>query len=177
MRPLSLDYRRDTTASKKIGLSVLSVGIAVAVAVGFEFKTVDSELASAEERTGHLEMIVQRQSGVPRQSKPTPELQQEARQANEVLLQLALPWEGLFKTLEASNNDRIALLAIQPDVRKHAVKLNGEAKDFSALVDYLKLLQQDKAFSDIALLNHEINTRDPEKPVRFALSATWRLQP
>ena len=176
MRPLSLDYRRTSASFTKIGLLLLLIGLAAAVAVGYEFRTVGIELTVAEERTGHLERLVQ-QRGAPKQSKLTPELLHEVQQANEVLHQLAMPWEGLFKTLEASDNDRVALLAIQPDVRKRLVKLNGEAKDFTALLDYLKQLEQDKALTDIVLLNHEIHQQDPEKPVRFAVSAAWRLQP
>lgn len=176
MRPLSLDFQRARVSSTKTGLLLLLIGLAAAGAVGYKFRVVDVELTGAEERTGHLERLVQRH-GAPKQSKATPELKYEVQQANEVLHQLSMPWEGLFKTLETSDNDRVALLAIQPDVRKRIVKLNGEAKDFTALLDYLKQLEQDKALTDIVLLNHEIHEQDPERPVRFAVSAAWRLQP
>lgn len=177
MRALSLDYLQTKTTSKLTGFLLLLIGISIAVAIGLQFRTINAALTVAEEKTGHLEKLLQRNTGAVTQSKPSPGTLDEVKQANEILQKLALPWEGLFKSLESSNTDKIALLAIQPDVTKQVMKLNGEAKDLNAMLDYIKQLQQDKILANISLLTHEINLRDPEKPVRFTLSATWRMQP
>lgn len=178
MHRLSLDYQKSGTILNKAGSALLLIGIAVTLSMMFQFKSAKQELAIAEENTGHLEQQIKRVNGTsPQTTKPSPELQHEVQIANEILLQLSLPWGGLFKTLEASNTDKIALLSIQPDASKHSIKVNGEAKDFTALLEYIEQLEQDKTMTEVALLNHEINQQTPEKPVRFALTANWRLQP
>ena len=177
MQRISLDYQKTGTAATKMGAALLLIGIAAALATMFQFRSAELELATAEENAGHLTQQLHRGDGTSGSASSTPELQQEARFANDILMQMALPWGSLFKTLESSNTDKIALLAIQPDAGKHSVKVNGEAKDFTALLDYIQQLEQDKTLTDVALLNHEIDQQTPEKPVRFALTANWRLQP
>ncbi|TCV89640.1 PilN domain-containing protein [Sulfurirhabdus autotrophica] len=177
MRALSLDYLQTKTTSALTGFLLLLIGISAAVTIGLQFRTLNTALSAAEENAGHLEKLVQKNSGINTQTKLSPEAMEEAKQANATLQKLALPWEGLFKSLESSNPDTIALLAIQPDAGKQVMKLNGEAKDLNAMLDYIKQLQQDKILANISLLTHEISQRDPEKPVRFTLSATWRTQP
>ncbi len=177
MLRLSLDYQKSRSSAAIIGAALLLAGIATATFMTLQFRSVELALATAEENTGRLEQQVKRGKNISQPTKSTPELQQKALLANTILMQLAFPWGELFKTLESSNTDKIALLAIQPDMGKHSVKINGEAKDFTALLDYIQQLEQDKLMTNIVLLNHEINQQTPEKPVRFALTANWGAQP
>ena len=104
-------------------------------------------------------------------------LQQEIRQANEILQQLALPWDALFQAVEATSEQEIALLSIQPDVGKRIVRIGGEAKNFDALLAYITRLEDSKILNRVYLTSHEVRTQVAEKPVRFALVANWVVQP
>ncbi|WP_124949912.1 PilN domain-containing protein [Sulfuriferula thiophila] len=177
MRRLALDYQKTGASTSKTGVALLLLGIAVTIYMVLQFRSVESGLAAAEENAGHLEQQIKHGNDTPETTQPTLEQIKEAKQANEILVQLALPWGELFKALESSNNDKVALLAIQPNLAKRSVKINGEAKDFTSLLNYIAQLEKRKTLTDVVLLNHEINMQIPEKPVHFALTANWGLQP
>jgi Tfp pilus assembly protein PilN len=160
-----------------MGIALLLIGLAVAIYVMLQFRAAESTLAVAEENSDHLAQQIKHKHNASETTQPTPEQLKEVKLANEVLEQLALPWGALFKTLESSNTDKVALLSIQPNLGKHSIKMSGEAKDFTALLDYIKQLEKSKSITGVALQTHEINVQTAEKPVSFTLSANWRPQP
>ena len=89
---------------------------------------------------------------------------------------MGLPWETLFQKLESASNDNIALLAIDPDSNKGKIRISGEAKDFDALLEYIRILQKTDFFINVYLQHHQIQELDPEKPIRFTLDASWKDQ-
>ncbi len=97
----------------------------------------------------------------------------EIKAANEVIMQLTLPWNELFNALEETNTSDIALLGIEPDSRKRVVRLSGEAKNAAALLEYIRLLQANKAMSSVYLRQQQVQEQNPEKPIRFTLDASW----
>lgn len=174
MRALTLDFVRSPRATPWAGILVLIVG---ALALG---------AAANQERTlaGQIELASARLDALAKGGKKAPakpvdaEAQQlEIRNANEILQRLALPWGDLFKVVEASNEKEIALLSIQPDAGKRLLRLSGEAKNFDALLAYIARLEQTPMLNQVYLANHEVRLQDPQKPVRFALVATWAVQP
>lgn len=177
MQRLSLDYQRSSATVTKIGIALLLIGLLIALYTTYQFRLAEQQLAIAEAHAGNLEHQIKRGNSTAKPTQLTPERQQEAKLANDILMQLALPWGGLFKALESNNTDKIALLAIQPDTGKHSIKIKGEAKNFNALLAYIQLLEQSNTMTDITLLNHEINQQVAEKPVRFTFTANWRIQP
>ena len=98
----------------------------------------------------------------------------EVKQANQVVRQLSLPWNALFKAVETSGGKSIALLSLEPDLQKGTVKISGEAKDFDALLEYVRQLSKREVFGSVLLQNHQIQQDIPEKPLRFSLLAHWK---
>jgi Tfp pilus assembly protein PilN len=98
---------------------------------------------------------------------------QEIRAVNQVIDQITLPWDRLFLALESASNARVALLGIAPDRAGGLVQLSAEAKDSEAMFDYVKRLQVSRALTRVYLLNHQVNMKDPQRPVRFTVSASW----
>ncbi len=91
-----------------------------------------------------------------------------------MIAQLAFPWDALFGALESSMNDDVALLAVVPDVKGGTITLNGEARDWDAMLDYVRRLGTAAAFfSDVHLVSHQVQKSDPQHPVRFVLLCTW----
>ena len=85
------------------------------------------------------------------------------------------PWDKLFKALETSMDKDVALLSIQPDVAGGVVILSAEARDWNAMLGYIRRLGEDKFFTDVHLVSHQIQQSDPQKPVRFVLSCAWDI--
>lgn len=109
--------------------------------------------------------------------KMTPEAEERLRAefsaAKRLIDRLDLPWDALFASLELSANDRVALLAIEPDTERREVRLSVEAKDLSSMLDYVRVLEFAPALRNVRLLGHQVNTQDAQRPVRFTVEAGW----
>jgi len=174
IRALSLDFKQSARSWSVLGLVVLLLGAFVLAIVANEERKLAGQIELAESR---LEVLAKRGKIKPALPLDAQALQQDIRQANEILQQLALPWDALFQAVEANSEQEIALLSIQPDVGKHIVRIGGEAKNFDALLAYITRLEHSKILNHVYLTTHEVRTQDAEKPVRFALVANWTVQP
>jgi Tfp pilus assembly protein PilN len=92
---------------------------------------------------------------------------------NAAIGQLNLPWQEVFNAIEAATPATIALLALEPDAKRHVLKGVAEAKASDEMIGYLEALRQQDFFSELALTRHEINEQDPNKPIRFQFEANW----
>jgi Fimbrial assembly protein (PilN) len=104
----------------------------------------------------------------------TVNLPQEVKNANAVLHRLSVPWDDMFKAVEASNNSHVTLLSLVPDVEKKQVLIRGEADNYSTIMKYITSLEGHDIFSYVYLRNHDVKVDDPDKPVRFTLLAHWQ---
>jgi Tfp pilus assembly protein PilN len=100
-----------------------------------------------------------------------PEAQVNA--VNQAIQQLNLPWRDLFSAIESATPANVALLAIEPDAKKHTLKETAEAKTSDDMIGYVEQLKKQGLFSNVLLTKHEINEQDPNKPIRFQLEAEW----
>lgn len=88
-----------------------------------------------------------------------------------------MPWTGLLKELEGASHDTasdIALLSVEPDESKHMVRVTGESRDLPRVLAYVGRLQTSALLRYPMLETHEVRSDDPQRPVRFAVSAEWR---
>ncbi|MBZ0106406.1 MAG: hypothetical protein K8H84_12350 [Sulfuricella denitrificans] len=177
MPGLRLDYQQ-RKAFPWGGLALLALALGVLGATGAYYRDMDSQAEDWEARAAQLERA-SRQPALEAGSggRGSESLALEVKRANEVLRQLNLPWERLFRAVELSGGKDVALLALEPDTEKHSVKISGEAKNMATLLDYIKQLKQRDVFGAVYLQNHQILLQDPDKPVRFALLADWLDQP
>ena len=170
---LTLDFRRDALFRRKIGIWLLLGGICAGLAVAMSYTSANKALLHVKRQTAEL-----RQASAPlteqKSSMDPTLLATEIKHANDIIRQLNLPWDALFTALEsATNKQQVALLSIQPDTRKQMIHINGEAKNLDAILEYLAQLRRQETLAQITLTNHEIKSQDPDKPVRFSLSAKW----
>jgi Tfp pilus assembly protein PilN len=93
---------------------------------------------------------------------------------NTAIGQLNLPWRDVFDAIEAATPPAIALLALEPDAKKHLLKGMAEAKTSDDMIAYMETLKQQAFFADVVLTKHEINGQDPNRPIRFQFEAHWR---
>lgn len=169
---LTLDFKRDAFLRRSLGAWLLLAGACAGIAVALAFAAGNQELLQVKRQTTEL-----RQESAPRTEQKSTmdrtQLAAEIAHANTIIRQLNLPWDKLFMALESTANDRVALLAIQPDTRKQLIQLSGEARNMEAVLDYLAQLRSQETLEQIVLTGHEIKLQDPDKPVRFSLSAKW----
>jgi hypothetical protein len=93
--------------------------------------------------------------------------------ARTVVGHLAGPGERLFVTLEAIDEPDVALLALTPDTKARTLRILAEARGIDAMLSYLRVLEQSRAFTQVVLVEHEIQDSDPLRPLRFSLVAAW----
>ena len=86
---------------------------------------------------------------------------------------LATPWEELLDSIEQSDMPDIALLGMDPNVKKQQVILTGEAKNLATILKYINKLNQQAPLSEVVLQKHAVNETTNEKPVSFSILAKW----
>lgn len=101
----------------------------------------------------------------------TPE---QRRAWNQVARQLNTPWAALLAGLETATPDDVALVSIEPDSRRGAVRLVAEAKSLEALLAYVQALKAVEPFTDAMPLRHETNEQDPNRPIRMTINVGLR---
>lgn len=176
MPVLHLDYQRDSRPLPWGGVILLGLGVVIlALATGY-YLHLDQRIADAEARIEQGERLAGRQrQASPFAGKDARALSAEVEQANRILRQLTLPWEAMFRAVEVSGDQTVALLSMEPDPAKGTVRISGEAKDFTAMLAYVKQLGKRDEFSRVLLQNHHVNAEDSERPVRFAIVASWKV--
>lgn len=175
MHALKLDYRRQSSWQQRAGLvSLLLVGLAMGYQ-GWHYRqltlAVDADKAEVDQLAEQLRPT-RHGLGAPQGNQ----IEAEMHHAREVLLRLGLSWEALFSAVEDSTNDEVALLEIAPEPEREQVRITGEAKTYPAVLDYVRRLEKSAPLSGVHLQSHQIQTQDPERPVRFVLGAAWRVR-
>ena len=87
--------------------------------------------------------------------------------------ELAAPWPELFEILEGAADQPLALLSLELDGARRNLVLTGEARNYAALLDFLRYLQSQSLLGAVALHTHQTNQLDHDKPVRFRITARW----
>jgi hypothetical protein len=174
MAAIWLDYQQQRpfhwAGPALLGMTLLALLMAIAYSM-----TLNGKAASWEQK---LELIERdhglRTTSGRRDGQDMERLALEVKRANEVLRQLTLPWEELLQAVEAAGGKKVALLTLEPDIEKHQVKISGEASDMMVLLNYIMRLEEQPVFGPVYLQSHQVQLKDPDQPVRFALLAAWR---
>ncbi|MBL8500186.1 MAG: PilN domain-containing protein [Nitrosomonas sp.] len=161
-----------------IDFSMLLIGLLVLAGVLLQFRQVTEEVNHWTNRVERLEKQ-QQQKAAPR-TRSTPrikefsqEIRKEITQANAILDQINLPWETLFDAIEHAATEEIALLSLQPNVASRTLRLSGEAKSMSELLDFVEALERELVFENVHLLNYKVKQDNPHRPIIFLLTAAW----
>ena len=171
MRALDLDFAADGRRGRWLGIGLLVIVAVTTAKIADMYAESQSEVEKIEARIARIERRAHGfGSDAPRLAEATIE---EIRHANQVIDQITLPWERLFRAVESVANNRVALLGITPDLAGGKVELTAEAADMEAMFDYVRRLQRAPSLAQVYLLNHQVNARDPQRSVRFTVTASW----
>jgi Tfp pilus assembly protein PilN len=171
MRALDLDFVAGNRRGRWLGIGLLAIAAIATAKLADMYAESQREVEQIEARIASIE---RRANGI---SSDAPKLAdatiQEIRHANQVIDQITLPWDRLFRAVESVANGRVALLGITPDQAGGTVALSAEAADIEAMFEYVKGLQRAPSLARVYLLNHQVNAMDPQRPVRFTVTASW----
>lgn len=172
MRALDLDFQRRRPASLA-GWILLALGASLAAFMWLEGRRVGEEAAIHQETVRRAERSLPGAARAPQSAAETKAQEAVLAEMRAVLAQLNLPWNDLFATLESIGVGEVALLSLTPDARKRQVRITGEARNLSAMLEFHRRLEESGRLSDVALVNHEVGEHSPQRPVRFSLTASW----
>jgi hypothetical protein len=166
---LRLDFERTAGAAGWLGGAVLALGILVAAGALLDYRSSTAEIAALELR---------HDSVAPRDRPLSPAVARSVEDARSAVHQLTTPWSDLLLELEAAGRQSkgsVALLTIEPDRDRGRVRIMAEARTLPAALIYVHRLQQGRALRGALLDQHEVQTKDPERPVRFQMTANWAI--
>ncbi len=176
MQSVDLDYLADKRPNW-LGLTALAIGAIALVLMVDHYRDLDRKISDQELLVSRLQAERKNSFATPASEHRNDEqIARETKQANAAILQLSLPWKDLFEALETTRKNEVAILAIEPDVKKGLVNISAEAKKLDSMLDYVASLQKVALFHEVLILNHQVQEQNPEKPIRFVVQAAWELQ-
>ena len=152
---------------------LLLVGLlACGTVLDWRFTTQASRLLSAE---AALQRATRERTPTTPAALPLSDKQLSAdwARAAKIAQELAAPWPELFEILEEAADQPLAILSLELDGARRDLVLSGEARNYAALLDYVRYLQSQSRLGAVDLHTHQINQLDRDKPVRFRITARW----
>ncbi len=175
MKRLHLDFVAQATRLRLLRWVVLVMGLftLAAVLAYNQVKLVPRNLQLTQEFARQQTVL----APAPVRSTLKPEeLTAAWARAQAISDELNLPWSRLFVSMgSTASNETLAFLSIEPDAIKGKIVVVAEARDFDAMLKFFKAMQASEDFADVTLQSHLINHTVAENPVRFRLSARWKL--
>jgi Tfp pilus assembly protein PilN len=105
---------------------------------------------------------------------PTAAAKLAEKQSQAVMRELTVPWQNLLSIVEDYPAHDVALIGIDQNPAQSQIRITAEAKDFDAMIAYLKYLQGSVLLREAVLSGHLVETNVPGTPVRFQIAAVWR---
>lgn len=167
-RRLQLDYVAPPRRSRLAGIALLAAAIAIAGVLFDRHRDARLALERIEARQG---MLTERR---PVRAAPRERLEEEAKSAEAVLRQLALPWGAIIETVEDAATEDVAILQLQPDAQSKQLRLGAEARTQEAMLEYLRKLVAAKALANVHIVNHQVQADDPQRPIQFTVQASLK---
>lgn len=93
--------------------------------------------------------------------------------AAEINQALSGGWEKVLKAIEQSSGADVTLLALHPDLRNGRFEIEGEARKFEAVADYVRRLNATGLVHDVSLLHEEPLAHDNVETIGFKLSGEY----
>ncbi len=167
---IDLEWRSGRSRAGQTGSILLALSVAVLVGV------LGRQTAMLKEAEG-LQMQIDAHNARPSRVPVTPEADAARRKIEEINARLTFPWDRLLKMLESSAGEDVALLVVEPDTTNHQVKLEAEARNWAAMIEYIGKLDSGGAFSKASLISHQTDKTNPQMPIRFVLLCELRVNP
>lgn len=175
--PLRIDFSRNAQKAKPGSVLLVAGALAFSISVAW-LSGVTHEHEKVQKQVGDVTQLLRRSPAkIEATRRDDRELQKEVSVANSVIQQLSIPWDSLFSDVESAASADVDLLSVQPDAANRLVRINGEAKEFMAIIGFIRRLEEADDLENIVLQGHEVKTQDPLRPVLFSITAAWSIRP
>jgi tRNA A58 N-methylase Trm61 len=157
-----------------LGAVVGSLGMLLAIYLTFSYQIRSSTYAALQAKQKYAQQQNLPKKKVERIDLKTKEISAaELAQVNAVIDELSQPWDAVLNELEHAEMRDIALLSLEPNVKKQQIVLFGEAKNMAATLHYVEVLEALPMLSNVYLQEHEVDLEDAMNPVTFMIVAQW----
>lgn len=137
MKPVNLNFQDRPWFDYRSGMFVLLASVIVAmIAAGMhiltmvEIRNQESIWRDGREQAGEAGKETSNQGG-----ENVDRLKPELKRANEIVQQLAMPWDQLFDAIEVFDPDQVALLRIETDMSKRSLTITAVSKNFKGCLN------------------------------------------
>ena len=96
--------------------------------------------------------------------------------AQKLMLRMAMPWDGLFNAIERSGGGGVQVQAIRPNAGTRQLVIAAEARELTAMLNFLTRLSRDPALAHPYIQSHELKTGGGSFPLQFVVVAEWRQE-
>ena len=167
---LDLDFRTNRRWGRWIEIALLATVMAVGTELLTVFLRTQTQVERLESRKSSSDSMKQTRAI----SEPLTEVTiREADRINAIIDKLTVPWDKLFRALETTPRERVALLSLTPDQRAGTALVAGEAADLGAMFSYIDRLQKQPTLASVYLLSQKFEEQDIQHPIRFTVTASW----
>jgi hypothetical protein len=174
MKPVQLEFRSPAAlASSGVAWSALLVAGVFAAVTGWHVARSSDELESLRAR--HDVLLARARPAPARADVVGPELARRIAAGNQVIDQLAVPWDALFRSIESADARGLGVMSLVPNARLRAIRLSGEARSVPDLLAYVDRLAALRTLDEVRLEGYETVLRDGVDVVSFTVAASWRL--
>lgn len=173
MQALILEFR-DRKRTSSVGILTLLAAVLGMVALAAQYERISADTAQAQAKVRALGVVARKNRTAAPSAADAERRAVQVKHASEVLLQLSTPWNQLFSSVEDISAPEVAVLGIASDSDKRRVKISAEARNLNAMVVFLRKLETRPTLADVFLQSHQIQLQDPQRPVRFVVTAAWR---
>lgn len=175
--PLRIDFACPRPATGMAGVAAFLLAAGACGAAFLHYRSLAEEVAELARQDQaarrNLERLKKRPEAQNRPALPPHVI----ASVNRAITQLNLPWKDLFEIFESAALPGIALLSLEPESGKSLLRITAEAKDPEEMAKFLEKLAAEPRLTEVLPSRHEINEKDPNRPIRFVLEARWRKEP
>lgn len=158
---------------RRVAWLALALSVAFAAWIGERHSQSQQQLESLQARQDELQQRL-RPAADARLGALTAEAPKRIEQANAVIERLTLPWEDLFRAVEAADSRSMALLSLEPNARDMTLRIAGEARSIGDLLAYVDRLALQPCLKQVQLVGFDTVQRDGVAVVSFTLAARWK---
>lgn len=173
MRALNLDFVPRRSLARDAAALLCCLALIAAAWLAYTYQGLRAELLDTQARLHGQQQRLR--PPAPLSKEASARAQTELNMAHLVGERLTVPWDTLFRELEASVGDQVTLLGMEPDRDKRQLRITAEARDLPSMLAYGRRLRELPSFRDAYVVSHQVRIADPQKPVRFVVSAQWRM--
>jgi len=165
-----LDYVAPPRRPRAAGIALLAIALGAAGILLQRYYEVRAEI-------GRIEATQDLLAGERRPAVARKSLDEEVKNAEAVVRQLALPWAAMVQAVEGASSPNVALLQMQPDAQQRQLRLTAEARSEKAMLEYLERLAAARILADVHLASHQVMLEEPRRPIQFTVLARLKGAP